>query len=277
MQETGSGETADTGNPRGRPKKPKPKPIRLSDAPTDHFLQEEAYRQLKFRENGREVELTAAQAVVRAMYANAIKGNRLSQRYVIEYQERKEERHFRARLDRFARLEKLKVEGDAQIAEHRRRGLPPPEILPHPDDIVLNHRTGEAWINGPETREDLAHYQHLADLRDLCVMQSALNWKRRGRSRAKTDGGTYCPAMVFAGLAEHFLPQRFRRSEAEELDLFLDFQREDRRKLEARIERETARLERERPPSTLTDEQRDLVEKVTQRFRDRLWPDAGDS
>lgn len=266
-----------SGNPRGRPRKPKPTPIRLSDAPADVFLEREAYRTLKFRENGAEIELPVSQAVVRAMFANALKGNRLSQRYAIEYQERKEEHHFRARLDRFQRLEKLKHQGEAQIAEHRRRGLPPPELLPHPDDIVLNHRTAEAWINGPETQEDLRHLRHLVELRDLCVMQAALNWQRRRRRGTKAESGTCCPAMVFAGLIDHLVPQRFRLSEADELVVFLEYEREDRGKLEARIVREFARLERERPPSTLSDEQRILVERGLQRLRDQLWPDADKS
>ncbi|PJK30840.1 hypothetical protein CVT23_04710 [Minwuia thermotolerans] len=265
-----------SGNPRGRPKKPKPKPIQLSDAPADAFLQEEAYRLLKFRENGKEVELPASQAVVRAMIMSALKGNRLTQRYAIEYLERKEERHFRARLERFRRLEKLKVQGKEQIAEYRRRDLPPPELLPHPDDIVLNHRTAEARIDGPETREDLRHYEHLAELRDLCVMQSALNWSRQGRNSGKRDAGTYCPALVLAGLVDHLLPQRFRLSEADQLVMFLEFEREDRRKLESRIEREFDRLERERPPSTLSDAQRNLLERTVQRLRDQLWPEAED-
>lgn len=263
-----------SGNPRGRPKKRKPKPIRLSDAPADIFLEQEAYRTLKFRENGEELELPVSQAVIRAMFANALKGNRLSQRYAIEYVERKEERRFQNRIERFIRLEKLKLQGEEQIAEHRQRGQPPPDLLPHPDDIVLKHRTAEAWIDGPETREDLRHYEHLTEFRHLCIMQSALNRKRQKRSRTKAGAGTYCPAMVFAGLINQMLPQRFRQSEADELILFLEYEREDRRRLEARIEREVARLERERPSSTLTDEQRDIVERATNRLCDQLWPDT---
>ena len=30
-----------SGNPRGRPRKPKPEPLRLSDAPSDGFLEQE--------------------------------------------------------------------------------------------------------------------------------------------------------------------------------------------------------------------------------------------
>lgn len=83
--------------------------------------------------------------------------------------------------------------------------------------------------------------------------------------------------MVFAGLIDHLVPQRLRLSEADELVVFLEYEREDRRKLQARIVREFARLERERPPSTLSDEQRILVERGLQRLRDQLWPDADKS
>lgn len=60
---------------------------------------------------------------------------------------------------------------------------------------------------------------------------------RQGRSWGKRDAGTHCPALVLTGLVDHMLPQRFRRSEAEELSLLMGFRGEDLRKLEARIER----------------------------------------
>ena len=262
-----------SGNPRGRPKKPKPEPIRLSDAPADVFLQDEAYRLLKFRENGQEVELPASQAVMRAAMMSALKGNRLSQRYVLEYLGRKEQQHLESHIRRFVRLERLKAQGEAQIAEHRRRGKPPPDLLPHPDDIVLNHRTAEAQVNGPETPEDLRHYEHLAELRDLCLMQAALSEKRRRRTGPK-DKGKVPPAMIFAHLIEHLLPQRFRRSEAEEIALFMDYMADDWRKLEALIAREASRLEREHPPSTLSQAQRDIIERTSQHIRDQLWSET---
>lgn len=260
-----------SGNPRGRPKKPKPEPIHLADAPADTFLEQEAYRLLTFRENGQEVQLPATQAVVRSSIMSALKGNRLSQRFVIELMDRKEEQYLELRLKRFLRLEKLKAEGEAKIAEHQKRGLPPPDLLPHPEDIVLNYRTGEAEIHGPETREDLRDCAYTADLRDLCMMQAALSEKQRPRTEAG-DKSNVPTTMVFAQLMDHLLPRRFQWSEVEEVSVFMGFMAEDRKKLKARIEREMARLERERPPSTLSEAQRALVDRTSQRLGEQLWP-----
>ena len=63
-----------SGNPRGRPRKPKPQPPRLSDALFDEYFEKEAYRSVALRENGQPIELPAAQAVLRALTTDAIKG-----------------------------------------------------------------------------------------------------------------------------------------------------------------------------------------------------------
>ena len=80
--------------------------------------------------------------------------------------------------------------------------------------------------------------------------------------------------MVLAQLADSFLPRRLRWSEVDELVLFMGFMAEDRRKLEGRIQREIARLEREQPPSLLNDAQRELTDWTVQTVRDQLWPGA---
>ena len=136
---------------------------------------------------------------------------------------------------------------------------------------MLNYRTGEAEIHGPETREDLRDCAYTADLRDLCMMQAALSTKQRRRTEAG-DKSNVPTAMVFAQLLDHHLPRRFRWREIEEVSVFMGFMAEDCKKLAARIEREMARLDRERPPSTLSEAQRDLVDRTSQRLGEQLWP-----
>jgi hypothetical protein len=41
-----------------------------------------------------------------------------------------------------------------KIADHERRGLEPPELYPHPDDIIFDMSTGEVTIDGPSTEEE---------------------------------------------------------------------------------------------------------------------------
>jgi len=37
--------------------------------------------------------------------------------------------------------------------EHEREGREPPDIYPHPDDVLIDQRTGTFTIDGPETKE----------------------------------------------------------------------------------------------------------------------------
>lgn len=63
-----------SGNPRGRPKKLKPRSLKLSDAPSEHIFEEEIYRLVKLRENGEEISLPTLQAIRRSQIMSAIKG-----------------------------------------------------------------------------------------------------------------------------------------------------------------------------------------------------------
>jgi hypothetical protein len=37
--------------------------------------------------------------------------------------------------------------------KHEREGLDPPDIYPHPDDVIINEATGEVTFDGPMTKE----------------------------------------------------------------------------------------------------------------------------
>jgi hypothetical protein len=38
--------------------------------------------------------------------------------------------------------------------KHEREGLDPPDIHPHPDDVIINEITAEVTIGGPSTKEE---------------------------------------------------------------------------------------------------------------------------
>jgi hypothetical protein len=39
------------------------------------------------------------------------------------------------------------------LARHERDGLPPPEIYPHPDDVIIDEIKGEVSFDGPVSKE----------------------------------------------------------------------------------------------------------------------------
>lgn len=236
-----------SGNPQGRPRKPKPQPLKLSDAPSDGFLAAEAYRSIALRENGQGIELPAIQAVLRAAVANAIKGNRLSQKYVLEYVARMEEHHFQIKMDHYRRLRDLKLDGERALAECEEQGLPPPDLLPHPEDIVLNPSTGEAFINGPETPEDVQVYEHNVQLRDHALLRSAHFSERRRKTSAKSEDDRICAYMLLAQLLDQSLPRRYRWQEHDAVWLMMEYKGMTRRERERRIDAEFDQLNATKP------------------------------
>lgn len=231
-----------SGNPRGRPRKAKPKPPRLSDAPSDGYLEKEAYRPVALRENGEVIELPTTQAVLRALAMAAIKGNRLAQKYFLEYVARQEEHHLRLKVQDYLRLEALKENGERRLAEHKRRGLPPPTLLPHPEDIVLKPATGEAYIKGPQTPEDVAVYEHALRLRDFALLRSAHASKLRKNGSPKPESGGICAFLFYAQILNRMLPPRYRWRDDTDISLFMSYRSLTKRERERRIEAEATHL-----------------------------------
>jgi uncharacterized protein DUF5681 len=257
-----------SGNPRGRPRKIKPKPPRLSDAPSDGYLEKEAYRLVALRENGLGIELPTIQAVLRALAMGAIKGNRLSQKFFLEYIADKEERYLQLKVRDYLRLEALKENGERRLVECKRRGLPPPTLLPHPEDIVLNPATGEAYIKGPQTPEDVAVYEHASRLRDCALLQSAHASKLRKKSSPKPESDGICAFLFYAQILNRMLPPRYRWRDNADLNLFMDYRCLTKRERERRIEAEAADLDASKsklPP--LTPEMEWELNQVIEKMR----------
>lgn len=256
-----------SGNPRGRPKKPNPRPLKLSDAPSDLFLEEEAYRSVTLRENGQVIELPVTKAVLRSLAAGAIKGNRLSQKYFLEYVSRAEDLHLRTKVEHYVRLDALKRDGERALAESERRGLPPPELLPHPDDIILNPSTGEARIEGPETLEDVHYYEHTMQLRDYGLLCSAQADKTGKGFKLRHEGKTLCGYYFLAFLLDRTLPRRYQWRENDAIHLMMEYQGLARRVRERRIETEFARLDAMRPRlSRVTPEMEEGIDRIVHKF-----------
>ncbi len=150
-----------SGNPNGRPKGSKNKLTdsyltRLSD-----IVLNEAHREIQVKENGETVSVEVLEAVTRSVVANAMKGVAKSQKLVFEIVDaasrHKDERKY-ALLE--AAIEFKEKCRQAQKLR-KKEGLPPLDIVPHPDDIVINTETGEVLFTGPityseRTREDYA-------------------------------------------------------------------------------------------------------------------------
>lgn len=256
-----------SGNPRGRPRKHQKRAVRLSDAPLDQFLEMEAYRDISLRENGQPISLSAAQAVFRSLVAEAIKGKRLHQKQFIELLKQAENTHSQAKVDHYIRLQEEKRAGERRIEECRRMGLPAPDLVPHPDDIVLNSSTGDAYVCGPETKEDVAYYEQAIRLRDHLVLQSVHAEKNGKTPLARQGDCEECLFLVFAHLIDRFLPTRFQWTDIEAISLMMDCDSLNKRERQRQVDREQDELKRNwKKPSGITPEIAAEMERVRRQF-----------
>ncbi len=237
-----------SGNPRGRPRKPKPPPPQFSDGLSERFLREEAYRHVTLRENGKPIKLTTTQAVIRSLATEAIKGRRLSQKLYLEMVKSAEEEYLHVKLTHYVKLQLHKRDGERILADCERRGIPyPVDRLPHPDDIVLRPATHEVVVNGPETPEDVHFYEHTAELRNFCLLRSSHNdkfWKGRPSKDAAESFNSF---LMLAQLLDDFLPRRYRWQDGAEFTLLFEYRGLNRRERERRITNELARLKKTEP------------------------------
>lgn len=177
-----------SGNPNGRPRRVQNKPRSFDPAqqPTDNLILEEAYRLVTIREGERTIELPAIQAAVRALAISAMKGSRLSQRALAELvrtvEDRKSNEHMTAMENAFEYQQKWNLE----IERRRKHGIvDQPDPIPHPDDIIINMRTGQVRIEGPlDEREKRSYDERIARRIDA---QNEVNYYSGKHRRARSD------------------------------------------------------------------------------------------
>src|SRR5204863_243312 len=99
------------------------------------------------------------------------------------------------------------------MAQANAKGEPIPELLPHPDDIVIDYEEGVS-CNGPMNEKQLENVKELMKLRDMMIMQHALDeklWKVDYADDPLQGPGT---ALLMARwLDQNFVPKRFQLSE----------------------------------------------------------------
>jgi Family of unknown function (DUF5681) len=151
-----------SGNPRGRPRKAGALvTTKLGDKTTTVAFEdrvkslaiEEAYRLITIREGDRTERIPVIQAILRKVAVAAANGNiRAQQNYLNLLIGAEASR-------REASTQMLKIAVDYKehwhrvLAERARKGTTGPEPVPHPDEVVIDYRTGEVRIEGPVLEE----------------------------------------------------------------------------------------------------------------------------
>lgn len=214
-----------SGNPKGRPKGAKNKVppgqgLDFGTQPANRMLLEEAYRTISVREGEKTIELPVIKAVFRSLGVSAMKGNRLAQSTMAELVQGIEEEDRKLRVEHYATAVEYKFGWEGAIKRARELGLPEPEPLPHPDDVIINARTAEIHYAGPMTPEEKRRWDNLLEFRDEQqeeVSRLAQDYRRAAKAKnpdaqnLRNHEGHWKRAVALYDRMNEPLPERYQR------------------------------------------------------------------
>lgn len=236
-----------SGNPRGRPKKENPRRLKLSDAPSEYIFEEEVFRLINLTDNnGEKVSLPTYRAILRAQMVSALKGNRFAQKEVISRTERLGREKQDQKISHYVELKQCKERGAKIIAECIKKEKPIPKLLPHPEDIVLNPVTAEAYVNGPETEDDELFYEHTVLLRDHMVLRHVDAEKSGKGLKLAHEGEQFCANIFFAQMLDVSLPRRYQWQEIDAVSLIMEFQDLNKKERLSKLSRDREHIDKTR-------------------------------
>ena len=231
-----------SGNPKGRPKKKPVQPglVALGGGIVDRLntmALDEATRPVTVREGDKASEIPAMQALFRTMFRAAAQGDTKAGRQLLDVIARAESGRAGAALEILQHAVQYKEKYLPVFEDHERAGLDPPDIYPHPDDIIIDEATGEVKIDGPTTKEQAGARK--------AVRQQAFESMRRYFE-------------VEAALAKEPSNRALRR-EYKELKKYYDFLKDDS---ERNIRYEALRISRRRPEPKSPEPEDDIPDEA---------------
>jgi hypothetical protein len=159
-----------SGNPRGRPKgsKNRTKLPGLHEERLKTIILEEAYRTISVTDAKGPVSIPMAQAVIRSLAVNAAKGNQRAQRLFAELLVSAETSNKRLHDEWLETAINYKVEWERELERRRAHNIVAPEPIPHPDDIIIDMRTGLVRVKGPMTKEEKEVWDQFRHRKEEC-------------------------------------------------------------------------------------------------------------
>ena len=158
-----------SGNPKGRPKGARTRSHPAHGERLKEIVLEEAYRMIGVRDGIREVKVPMAQAIMRAMAVNAVKGQQRAQRLFTELLAATERERKQAHFEVVESLFDYKRAWDHELARRAAHGIVAPDPIPHPDHIRIDLRAGTFEIRGPLNKEEQADLEIWRGYRQVIV------------------------------------------------------------------------------------------------------------
>ncbi len=154
-----------SGNPKGSSKTRRRTKENANMSVSDSVLAE-GNRLVKIKEGDQILEITMDQALLRGLHVLGLKGSRIATKDSLDliYRARKEIEQ--QRQERYLKCIEYVDTVRPEFEQNAKLGKPPPNIVPHPDDIEFNHRTGVVYFQGPLTRDEKRKLEKCEELRD---------------------------------------------------------------------------------------------------------------
>ena len=155
----------ESGNLSGRPPKKKavqPSFSALGGGIADRvgaMALEEATRLVTVREGDKVSEIPAMQALLRTMFRASAQGNTKAAHQLLELISRNESARTATAVELLQYAAQYKEKYTPIFQKHEREGLDPPDIYPHPDDIIIDETTGEITTDGPLNKEQAGAWE----------------------------------------------------------------------------------------------------------------------
>ncbi len=160
-----------SGNPKGRPRGAKnraPAPA-LHEERLKAIVLQEAYRSISVNDANGPMAIPMAQAIIRSVAVNAVKGHQRAQRLFTELLGSTEGANKRLHDEWMDAALTYKLEWERELERWQRLGISGPEPLPHPDHINVDVRAGTARIRGPATKEEKVEWDLWVDRKRMFV------------------------------------------------------------------------------------------------------------
>lgn len=215
--------------PRDRRPRQKPAaPAILSEL--NNAMLEEARRTVKVREGGETQETSARAVVLRRLFEMINKGSPHAARtwFQLDAEALVREAAVKAEIAAFWRA--YRVEARHLIATAEKQAKPPPEIIPHPDDITIDG-ANNVTIEGAACAEEARVHDHIARQREAFMRQHVLD-ERRARRRGEAQAGLRPSiAYLMAVMANSVLPKRLQLDEQEMIALHYRLRAQTKRQI----------------------------------------------
>ena len=187
-----------------------------------------ALQKLRVTKDGKSIEMDAVEAVMSKQLTGALNGSVIAQREFLSASRTALAAHEAEIADDCQFWAAVKARNQAFIADAHTRGTPTPRVLPHPDDIVIDAKTGVRII-GPRDAASSAAFDASLRLRDALYLQQAMEDALDGKPlMERPSSGT---PLITAMLINRYLPPSLKASPRDECDQIWEYTRRTKRTL----------------------------------------------